>query len=136
MQCIPCRSELTLYFVSILFSFSLFVSVFFFFFFCFCSCFVYWLINTGKELSQRFFKGMIQTFQLFRNVSSINVSLFIDCLFFADGSNVQQRTVGKRKALVQLTNSPERKRTKIFHHEGILYLQIWFLLRAKLEIDL
>ena len=59
----------------------------------------------------------------------------LDCFSSADGSNGQQGTTGKRKASVPLTDYPERKRTKVFHHKGIPYLQVWFLLRARLIMD-
>ena len=43
--------------------------------------------------------------------------------FFADESNMQQGTTGKRKAPVPLTDSFERKKNKVFYHKGIFYLQ-------------
>ena len=58
-----------------------------------------------------------------------------DCLLFADGSNMQQGAIGKRKVSVPLTDYLQRKRTKAFHHKGILYLQVWFLFRARLIRD-
>ena len=48
---------------------------------------------------------------------------------------MQRGSIGKRKASVPLTDSLERRRAKVFHHEGIPYLKVWFLLRSMLIRD-